>query len=298
MTTTESWLASLKGAELAALVSAAAALVSLLFTFFVYWKTSQGKVIVTWRLREPGLPVIDIIVKNVGAGPLYNVKVHVPPLDAVITLPVVSPHDEIVVDTLVPEDEQCTYRVTRKRGLRKNAKVTSTTINPSALKGLQLGGRRPVNRIAGILEQVWKRLEDTPVLRNAIEQIGISRPGEPEWILPQGVRGVLLPPPTHKHGIHTNTKFGDERVKRKANREVVDQPEQTLRLVIDETVSEDDLLRIRQYLAGDSEVTIHWHYGKATLHAYVVVSKSIFERPATILERGLKFLDVKPSVES
>ena len=66
MTAIDSWLASLKVPEVAALVSAAAALVSLLFAFFVYWRMSQGKVIVTWRLREPGVPVIDVLVKNTG----------------------------------------------------------------------------------------------------------------------------------------------------------------------------------------------------------------------------------------
>ena len=66
--------------DAAATVSALSALLLLLSTIVIYWRTSRGKAVVAWNLREPGSPVIDLYVKNIGETPMYGLKVHVPHL--------------------------------------------------------------------------------------------------------------------------------------------------------------------------------------------------------------------------
>ena len=292
MDATDTWFASMKVPEVAAAVSALAALMSLLFALVIYWKTSQGKVIVTWRLREPALPVVDVIVKNIGAGPVYNVKAYVPSLSRPIVLPVLSAQDEIIIDTLADEDDEQTYRVTRGGWFRKNKKETSTTIDLGSLTGMKLGGPLPLTRIATMLDRLEATLADTPILRKAMGRIGVSRPGEAEWLLPPGVRGVLLPSSTRRKGIHTDTAFGDARVQRRVNDQVVDQPQQRLRIVMDETISPEEDARIREYFAAGSEFTLHWHNPQLeTTVSYLVRSETARDTPAVILERGVTYVE-------
>ena len=66
---------------ISALVSALTALLSLFVAFFVYRRSSRGQAVVTWRLREPGLSVVDVLVKNIGTAPLHKLKVYVPRLE-------------------------------------------------------------------------------------------------------------------------------------------------------------------------------------------------------------------------
>ena len=285
-------------ATIAASVSAICALLSLSFAVAVHRKASQGKAVITWRLREPGIPVIDVLVKNTGAAPLYNVAVNVSRLETPIIVPVLSPGDEIIIDTLDSRENEQTYRVTRSSWLSKRRKEASTAIDPKSLTGIKLGGQLPLTRIATILERLEKATADVPVLRNAIDPIGISRSGEEEWLLPPGVRGVLLPSATRRQGIHTDTALGDPHVRRKANDEVVHQPQQTLRIVMDETVSEDERARIGGYLDLGNAVTLHWHSGGGVVPvSYVVLSKSVLEKPATMLERGVRYVERNESAE-
>jgi hypothetical protein len=283
---------------LAASVSAICALLSLSFAVAVHRKASQGRAVITWRLREPGIPVIDVLIKNTGAAPLYNLAVHVARLEQAIVVPVLSPGDEIIIDTLGSRDGKQTYRVTRSSWLSKRRKEASAAIDPESLTGIKLGGQLPLTRIATILERLEKTTADVPVLRNAIDPIGISRAGEEEWILPPGVRGVLLPSPTQRQGLHTDTALGDTHVRRKANDEVVHQPQQTLRIVMDETVSEQERARIRDYLDLGNAVTLHWHNGRSVSRlSYDVLGKSVFEKPATMLERGVRYVERKEPAE-
>ena len=277
-------------AVIAAAIAASVSAICALLSFLASRKASQGKAVVTWRLREPGIPVIDVLVKNTGAAPLYNLAVHVPRLEKPIDVPVLSSGDEIIIDTLDSrEDEPQTYRVTRSSWLSKPWKEASTAIDPESLTGIKLGGQLPLTRIATILERLEKATADVPVLRNAIDPIGISRSGEEEWLLPPGVRGVLLPSATYRQGIHTDTALGDTQVRRKANDEVVRQPRQTLRIVMDETVSEGERARIRDYLGLGNAVTLHWHSGGSVVPvSYVVLSESVLEKRATMLERGVR----------
>ena len=129
-----------------------------------------------------------------------------------------------------------------------------------------------------------------PILRNAIERIGISRNGEEEWLLPPGVRGVLLPSSTHRRGIHTDSDMGDTHVRRAINDEVVHQPQQMLRFVMDRTITEEEVARIRNYLDLGSEVTLHWHDGRLDLDVSYIVLGESGEAPARILERTVKFV--------
>ena len=278
----------------AAMASAFVAFVSLAFAVVIHLRASRGKAVVTWRFREPGVPVIDVLARNTGASPLYDLEVHVPQMEKPLVVPVLSPGDEVIIDTLGSGDDEQTYSVTaaqNSQSSRRREKAT-TTIDPKSLTGVKLGGPLPLRRIATMLEGLEKKIGDESVLRNAIPGIGISRVGEEEWLLPQGVRGVLLPPPTHRRGIHTDTGMGDTHVRRAANDEVVHQPQQVLRIVMDGTVTEEELTRIRSYLDLGNEVTLHWHHGWPDVDlSYVVVGKSVWEAPAMILERSVKFVE-------
>ena len=285
----------------AATVAAISALLSLLVAFFVYRRSSRGEAVITWRLREPGVPVIDVVVKNIGAAPLHKLTVHGGRMEKQIILPVLSPQDEIIVDTLVNRDGEQTYRVTRdswRLEPESEEEVASVTIDPQLLASMKVGSRPPLTRIATILERLEKTIGDSPVLRNAIDPIGISRPGEQEWVLPPGVRGVLLPAPTWRRGIHTDTALGDSHVRRQVNDEVVHQPQQMLRIVMDETVTEEEQARIRQYLDLGSLVTLHWHSGKSSEGlSYVVLSEAVLPKRAVILERGVRYVQQDASTE-
>ena len=278
---------------IAASVSAFCALLSLSFAVAVHRRASQGKAVVTWRLREPGIPVIDVLVKNTGAVPLYNLAVHVPRLENPIGVPVLSPGDETIIDTLSARDDEQTYRVTRSSWLSMRCQETSAAIDPKSLTGIKLGGQLPLTRIATILERLEKTMGDVPVLRDEIDPIGISRMGEAEWLLPPGVRGVLLPSATRRRGLHRDTALGDTHVRRKANDEVVHQPQQTLRIVMDETVSQEERARIRDYLDLGNAVTLHWHRGPSVARlSYVVLNDEfLLEKPATVLERGVRYVE-------
>ena len=273
---------------IAATVSAACALI----TIVAYRRASQGKPVVTWRLREPGVPVIDVLVRNIGASPVYDRVVHVPRLEKPIAVPVLSPGAEIIIATLVGRDGGQTYRVMRNVWWwPRPREEASTTIDPKSLTGMKLGGHLPLTRIATMLEHLEKKIGDVPVFRNAIERIGISRDGEEEWLLPPGVRGVLLPSSTERRGIHTDSEMGDTDVRRAVNDEVVHQPQQMLRIVMDGTITEDEAARIRNYLDLGSEVTFHWHAGRLDFDvSYIVLGKSGGEAPARILERTVKFV--------
>lgn len=143
-----------------------------------------------------------------------------------------------------------------------------------------------------MLERWEKKIGDEPVLRNAIPRIGMSRPGEEEWLLPRGVRGVLLPSPTHRRGIHIDTEMGDNYVRRAANDEVVHQPQQVLRLIVDRTVTEDELARIRGFLELGSLVTIHWHRGDPdVVLSYTVEGEIVGEAAAVVMERSVRFVE-------
>ena len=280
---------------ISALVSALTALLSLFVAFFVYRRSSRGQAVVTWRLREPGLSVVDVLVKNIGTAPLHKLKVYVPRLEKPIILPVLSPQDETIVDTLMTHDSEQTYRVTRdawRLDAEAEVEEASVAIDPRLLAGVKLGSRLPLTRIATIFEQLQKKVEDSPVLRDMIDRVGISRIGEEEWLLPPGVRGVLLPSPTWRRGIHEDTEFGDSYVRRKPNDEVVHQPRQTLRIVLDGTVSEAEQARIREYLEPGSTVTLHWHYhrGHIDRFSYFVQSAAMVPKHGIILERGVRFM--------
>ncbi len=276
----------------AASVSAVCALLSLSFAVAVHRRASQGKAIVTWRLREPGIPVIDVLVTNTGAVALYSLAVHVPRLEKPIVLPVLSPGAEYIIDTLGAREGEQTYRVTRSSWLSMRRQETSAAIDPKSLTGIKLGGQLPLTRIATILERLEKTIGDAPIFRDAIDPIGISRVGEAEWLLPPGVRGVLLPSATRRRGLHTDTALGDTHVRRKANDQVVHQPQQMLRIVMDETVSQEERARIRDYLDLGNAVTLHWHGGRSVARlSYVVLSESLSEKPATVLERGVKYVE-------
>ncbi len=280
---------------ISALVSAVSALLSLLVAFFVYRRSSRGHAVVTWRLREPGLSVVDVLVKNIGTAPLRKLKVYVPRLEKPIILPVLSPQDETIVDTLTKHDDEQTYRVTRDSWrLEAEAEVeeTSVVIDPQLLTGMKLGSRLPLTRIATILEQLQKKIEDSPVIRDMVDRIGISRVGEEEWLLPRGVRGVLLPSPTWRRGIHEDTEFGDSYVRSKPNDEVVHQPRQTLRIVMDGTVPATEQARIREYLEPGNTVVLHWHYhrGEVERFSYFVQSEPVLPERGVILERGVRFV--------
>lgn len=288
-------------AAVAAMASAFAAFLSLAFAVVIHLRASRGKAVVTWRFREPGVPVIDVLARNTGASPLYDLEVHVPRLKNPIVVPVLSPGDEVIIDTLDSRDEEQTYAVytVRDPQLSLRWEEASTTINPKSLTGVKLGGDLPLRRIATVFERLEKKIGDVPVLRNALPRIGISRDGEEEWILPRGVRGVLLPPATHRRGIHTDTEMGDRSVRRAANDEVVHQPQQVLRLVIDETVTEEELTRIRGYLELGSLVTLHWHGGGPDAElSYIVEGKIGRTAPAMILERTVKFVERGPGEDA
>ena len=288
----ETTSAAATAAAIAASVSAICALLSLWFAVAIHRMASQGRAVITWRLREPGVPVIDVLVKNTGAVPLYSLAVHVPRLEKPIVVPVLSPGDEIIIDTLGGREDEQTYRVTRSSWLSKRREEASAAIDPESLTGIKLGGQLPSTRIATILERLEKTIGDVPVLRNAIDRIGMSRVGEEEWLLPPGVRGVLLPSATHRRGLHTDTTLGDTHVRRKANDEVVHQPQQTLRIVMDETVSKEERARIRDYLDLGNAITLHWHSGQTVARlSYVVLSESVLEKPATMLERGVRYVE-------
>ena len=277
----------------AAMASAFVAFLSLAFAVVIHLRASRGKAVVTWRFREPGVPVIDVLARNTGASPLYDLEVHVPRLETPIVVPVLSPADEVIIDTLGSRDDEQTYSVTAVRNSwssRRRAEAT-TRIDPKSLTGVKLGGPRPLRRIATVLERLEKKFGDEPVLRNAIPRIGMSRLGEEEWLLPRGVRGVLLPSPTHHRGIHIDTEMGDTHVRRAANDEVVHQPQQVLRLIVDGTVPEDELARIRGFLELGSLVTIHWHRsGPDAVLSYTVEGETVGEAPAMVLERTVKFV--------
>ena len=286
----------------AAMASAVVAFLSLTFAIVIHLRASRGKAVVTWRFREPGVPVIDVVARNAGASPLYDLEVHVPRLEKPIVVPVLSPGNEVIIDTLGSRDAEQTYIVTAMRspGSSRRREKATTTISPKSLTGVKLGGPLPLRRIATVFERLEKNIGDEPDFRDAIPRIGISRVGEEreeeEWLLPRGVRGVLLPSPTHRQGIHTDTELGDTWVRRAANDEVVHQPQQVLRIVMDETVTEEERARIRSYLKLGSEVTFHWHRrGPDAELSYIVEGESVMETPAMILKRTVKFVERESS---
>ena len=81
-------------------------------------------------------------------------------------------------------------------------------------------------------------------------------------------------------------------MRRAANDEVVHQPQQMLRLIVDRTVTEDELARIRGFLELGKLVTIHWHQGGPdAVLSYTVEGEIVGEVPAMILERNVRFIE-------
>ena len=279
--------------DAAATVSALSALLLLLSTIAIYWRTSRGKAVVAWNLREPGSPVIDVYVKNIGGTPMYGLKVNVPRLEKLITLPVLPPHGQVTVDMLTHHDSEQRYSVVSDSlGPEPEKEEASVTIDPQQLTGIKLGSRLPISRIAAILEQIQKKLEDPPIFRDVIERVEISRPGEETWRLPKEVRGVLLPSPTWRKGTHEDTEYGDSWAQHKLSNEVVHQPLQVLRIVVDGAVSEEDHERIRKYLRAGSTIVLHWYYSRGHVQrlSYYIQSESMLPKEAVILERSVKFI--------
>lgn len=285
----------------AAMASAFVAFLSLAFAVVIHLRASRGKAVLTWRFREPGVPVIDVLARNTGASPLYDLEIHVPRMQKPIVVPVLSPGDEVIIDTLGSDDDEQTYSVTAVRNSRswRRREEATTTIDPKSLTGIKLGGPLPLTRIATVVERLEKKIGDESVLRNVRPRIGISRIGEREWLLPSGVRGVLLPAPTRRRGTHEDTEMGDTHVRRAVNEEVVRQPQQVLRVMMDRTVTEEELTRIRSYLEPGSIVTLHLHDGGPDAElTYTVEGEIVGMTPAVILERSVKFLERKSPNEA
>ncbi len=224
---------------------------------------------------------------------MYGLKVHVPRLEKPITLPVLPPQGQVTIDMLMHYDDARAYRVVSESwGPEPEKEEASVTIDPQQLTGMKLGSPLPISRIATMLEQIQKKLEDAPIIENMVERIGVSRPGEDEWVLPLGVRSVLLPSPTWRKATREDTDYGDRWVRLKPSDEVVHQPLQKLRIVMDETVSEEDHARLREYFKSGSTIILHWHYSRGNVQrfSYFVRGESVLPKQAVILERSVKFL--------
>ena len=254
----------------------------------------RGSLVVFWRSREAGFTTVDIVVRNVGGGSVRSVEITSDQPDfqriEIVELPAAT---EYCVDTLSGKSGPQEYYTRHGWRLRLRWWRRSWRIDPARFAGVQTRGVTPLRKIANTLENVERRVGDSPVLRNLGHTIGISRPNEETWVLPSGVIAVLLPDgsETRRTHIQDETTFGSGRRQNRPSGSSVGThvPKDVMRVVVDpELLSPEEEKKLESYL-DHGEITLHYSRKHWPTARYRILTVLEPPRSARIVERHVVY---------
>ena len=250
----------------------------------------RGSLVIFWRPREAGFTTVDVVVSNVGGGSVRSVEITSDQPDFQrIEFPELPAAIEYCIDTLSGKSGPQEYYTRHGWGLR----LRRWRIDPARFAGVQTRGVTPLRRIADTLENVERRVGDSPVLKNLGHTIGISRPNEEIWVLPSGVIAVLLPDgsETRRTHIQDETTLGSGRRQNRPSGSSVGThvPKDVMRVVVDpELLSPEEEKKLESYL-DHGEITLHYDRTHWPTARYRILTVLEPPRKARIVERHVVY---------
>ena len=250
----------------------------------------RGSLVIFWSPREAGFTTVDVVVRNVGGGSVRKVEITSDQPDFQrIELAELPAATEYCIDTLSGQSEPQEYYTRHGWWLHLRSWRRRWRIDPARFAGVQTRGVTPLRKIADTLENVERRVGDSPVIRNLGHTIGISRPNEETWVLPSGVVAVLLPdsPETLRTHIQDETTLGSGwRQKRPSGSSVgTHVPKDVMRVVVDPALlSPEDEKKLESYL-DHGEIVLHYDRTDWVTSRYRILTVLGAPRNARIVER-------------
>ena len=259
--------------------------------WFLNYLQSSGHLTVTWRPREDGYPTIDVIARNAGRRSLKNVKVTSDDGEfKAIEFNELPAGAEYRIDTLAGRSDGHEYYTRHRWKWRR----TKWRIDPPRFGGVKIGRKTATRAIADILENVEKRIADSPVVRTVGNVVSMSTPNKENWTLPSGVLAVLLPDSseTRRTHIQDTTGMGSawRQMRPTGSSAGTHTPREAMRVVIDpDEISDGDKKRLREYL-DDTEITLHLDRKRWPTAKYTIRTRGGWYKEAAILERDVEYM--------